>query len=182
MTCHLVDCSRTGLPESFLSLPHIFRGFFQITHNFTAHNKIYEKMPWATFLKAFLCHNFLQFFVVSDFFSKSNKKIIKTLIFYLINLKFSKSRTFESNTAPPHNNNFPRTQGFKSRTNWRYLAHSGNSVDLLLFQNGKIAERKRDGWNTPVALSVTCALPFFVLLLYIAVLFWGTAEGYYIKK
>ena len=60
----------TGLPESFLSLPHIFRGFFQITHNFTAHNKIYEKMPWATFLKAFLCHNFLQFFVVSDFFFK----------------------------------------------------------------------------------------------------------------
>ena len=49
-------------------------------------------------------------------------------------------------------------------------------------QNGKVAERKRDGRNTPVALSVTCALPFLVLLLYIVVLFWGTAEGYYIKK
>ena len=49
-------------------------------------------------------------------------------------------------------------------------------------QNGKVAERKRDGRNTPVALSVTCALPFLVLLLYIVILFWGTAEGYYIKK
>ena len=54
--------------------------------------------------------------------------------------------------------------------------------DLVFFQNGKIAEGKRDGRNTLVALSVTGALPFLVLLLYIAVLFWGTAEGYYIKK
>ena len=52
------------------------------------------------------------------------------MIFYLINSKLTKSRTFESNTAPPHISNFPRTQGFKSRTNWRYPAHSGNSVDV----------------------------------------------------
>ena len=42
---------------------------------------------------------------------------------------------------------------------------------LFSVQNGKVAERKRDGRNTPMALSVTCALPFLVLLLYIAVLF-----------
>ena len=80
-------------------------------------------MPRVTFL----CHNFSQFFWSVRFFQNLIKSIFKKLIFYLINLKFSKSRTFESNTAPPHINNFSRTQGFKSRTNWRYPAHSGNS-------------------------------------------------------
>ena len=84
-------------------------------------------MPRATFFMPFLCHNFSQIFEVSDFFQNLTRKILQKLIFYLINSKLTKSRTFESNTAPPHISNFPRTQGFKSRTNWRYPAHSGNS-------------------------------------------------------
>ena len=85
-------------------------------------------MPRATFFMPFLCHNFSQIFELSNFFQNLTRKVFKKLLFYLINSKLTKSRTFESNTAPPHINNFPRTQGFKSRTNWRYPAHSGNSV------------------------------------------------------
>ena len=84
-------------------------------------------MPRATFFMPFLCHNFSQIFELSNFFQNLTRKVFKKLVFYLINSKLTKSRTFESNTAPPHISNFPRTQGFKSRTNWRYPAHSGNS-------------------------------------------------------
>ena len=63
------------------------------------------------------------------------------MLFYLINSKLTKSRTFESNTAPPHINNFSRTRGSKSRTNWRYPAHSGNSgtqkMKCKVVQNSK---------------------------------------------
>ena len=52
---------------------------------------------------------------------------------------------------------------------WTTLKQKLHSI--LALQNGKIAEGKRDGRNTLVALSVTGALPFLVLLLYIVVLF-----------
>ena len=90
-------------------------------------------MPRATFFMPFLCHNFSQIFELSNFFQNLTRKVFKKLVFYLINSKLTKSRTFESNTAPPHISNFPRTQGFKSRTNWRYPAHSGNSGSAYLF-------------------------------------------------
>ena len=92
------------------------------------------KNAQGNFFMPFLCHNFSQIFELSIFFQNLTRKVFKKFVFYLINSKLTKSRTFESNTAPPHINNFSRTRGSKSRTNWRYPAHSGNSEFVFVSQ------------------------------------------------